>query len=109
MPVPSTKVFKAASASLEVRRFGNLARAEQHHADAIRDSIRYLGGQPILEHNRKVAVPKSAVEADEVCRKIELAVINVYESLIGMVAVIPGVLLMGGLESIRMLLQRLKK
>jgi len=75
--------YKAAAAALPgVRRFANLAKAEQNHADAIAAAIRYLRGTPSMKPTIKVVVPKTVAEADAECRKIELMVIDIYKGLI---------------------------
>lgn len=63
-------------------RFGNLANAEQNHADAVGNMITYLGGTPVYSHDTPIVPPATVAEADETCEQIELTVIAVYKSLI---------------------------
>lgn len=63
-------------------RFGNLALAEQKHANAVANMITFLGGTPVLAHNIPVVVPATVAEADAVCEQVELFVIDVYKRLI---------------------------
>lgn len=72
----------AAKALPGVRRFANLARAEQNHADMVAAMIRALGGQPDLERTRAVETPETLAAADTECRKIENHVIEAYARLI---------------------------
>jgi len=74
--------YLAASKALKVRRYGNLARAEQNHADAIAAAITRLGGTPTLAHDEEVKTPATSAEADAECTKIENTVIEVYAGLI---------------------------
>lgn len=72
----------AAKALPGVRRFSNLARAEQNHANMVAAMIRALGGQPDLERTRAVETPETLAAADTECRKIENHVIEAYARLI---------------------------
>tara|TARA_R110002096_G_scaffold358_18_gene2165 strand:- start:326 stop:1423 length:1098 start_codon:yes stop_codon:yes gene_type:complete len=74
--------YQAASKSLGGRRFGNLSRAEQRHADAIASAIRSLGGKPVLSHGRSIVPAKTMAESERVCRDIEKLVIKEYKGLI---------------------------
>ena len=75
--------YKAASAALDgYRRFANLSRAEENHADAIVAAMKRLGGEPVLRQDRAVTVPESVAAADAECTAIERKVIEVYSGLI---------------------------
>jgi bacterioferritin (cytochrome b1) len=74
--------YLAASKALKVRRYGNLARAEQNHADAIAAAITRLGSTPTVSHDEEVKTPATSAEADAECTKIENTVIEVYTGLI---------------------------
>jgi len=63
-------------------RFGNLAIAEQRHANMVGRLITYLGGTPVYSHNIPFVIPSTVTEADDTCREIELLVIRVYDRLI---------------------------
>lgn len=62
--------------------FGNLAGAEQNHANTVANMITQLGGTPVMSHNIPIVVPASLAEANSTCEEIELLVIRVYKSLI---------------------------
>lgn len=72
----------AARALNGFRRFQNLSRAENNHANAIAYAIGLLGGTPDWVQNQPITPPQSVAEADAHCREIELHVIEVYEGLI---------------------------
>jgi bacterioferritin (cytochrome b1) len=74
--------YQAASKAFGARKFANLSRAEQRHADAIASAIHYLGGKPVLSHSRPIVVPKTAAESERVCQDIEKLVIKEYKGLI---------------------------
>jgi len=75
--------YRSAYESLDgFRRFGNLSRAEQNHADAIAAAIERFGGKPVLSHSQKIIVPDSVAAADAVCTVIEKKVIKIYKGLI---------------------------
>jgi len=62
--------------------FGNLARAEQNHADAVANMIRIVGGTAVMQQNVEIVVPATAADAAAECTAIELYVIEVYAGLI---------------------------
>ena len=75
--------YKAADAALDgPRRFGNLANAEQHHADAVANMITYLGGTPVMTYSTPIVLPADLAKADETCKEVELLVIKIYKDLI---------------------------
>ena len=74
--------YKKAVAGTGIRRFQNLARAEQNHANGIAAAIVYLGGKPVLKHNSKIKVPANWTAADAECQAIEKTVIVLYKGLI---------------------------
>ena len=75
-------VYTSASEANNARRYQNLARAEQRHANAIAAAIRSLGGEPVLEHKQTVGAATTTVAADKTCEEIELHVIKIYAGLI---------------------------
>ncbi|MEN8150345.1 MAG: DUF2202 domain-containing protein [Planctomycetota bacterium] len=75
--------YRAAFDALDgYRRFGNLSRAEQNHADAIQKAIVRLGGKPVNRQTRKIAVPDTVEAADSECEAVEKKVIEIYAGLI---------------------------
>jgi len=75
-------VYTSADGAHNARRYQNLARAEQRHANAIAAAIRSLGGEPVLEHKQTVDAATTMVAADKTCEEIELHVIKIYAGLI---------------------------
>jgi len=75
-------VYTSASGAHNARRYQNLARAEQRHANAIAAAIRSLGGEPVLEHKQTIDAATTTVAADKTCEEIELHVIKIYAGLI---------------------------
>jgi hypothetical protein len=75
--------YQAAARALNgFRRFQNLARAENNHANAIAYAIGTFGGTPNWVQNETITPPATVQEADDHCKGIELHVIDVYEGLI---------------------------
>ena len=75
--------YQAAARALNgFRRYQNLAKAENNHANAIAHAIELLGGTPIWVQNEPIIPPRTIAQADGHCREIELHVIDVYEGLI---------------------------
>ena len=74
--------YAAAARATGMQRHRNLARAEEHHAQAIATAIESLGGQAVREHGRELPDGSDPAQADRVSREIEQRVIEVYTGLI---------------------------
>jgi rubrerythrin len=74
--------YRQAAGRTGFRRFSNFARAEQNHADRIRDAIRFLGGTPAPRPQAARPGPAGSSAAPQHGRELESAAISIYEDLI---------------------------
>ncbi len=74
--------YDAAAKAVGLRRYANLARAEQHHETAIRALITKLGAEPREPKPSAIEPVTDRAQADAHCAAIERKVIELYRSLI---------------------------
>ncbi|MBM4060171.1 MAG: hypothetical protein FJ265_03605 [Planctomycetes bacterium] len=74
--------YRAAAGRFGDRRFANLARAEQHHVDALTRLLRAAGAEPVTSAKHELQLPDSRAEAATAAERIERDVIAAYEVLL---------------------------
>lgn len=77
--------YRAAAQRFEVRRYGNLATAEQHHVDALTAVIVAAGAKPVTDAGVAIEVPTTIAATDARAEELERDMIAIYRELIASV------------------------
>ncbi len=77
--------YRAANARFEDRRFANLARAEQHHIDAMTAVVAAAGAVPATTAGREVKLPETLSATEEAAAALERTMIATYDTLLARV------------------------
>lgn len=77
--------YEAANKRFGGRRFANLARAEQHHIDALSGILTAAGTEPVTAAGREVALPTTLAATEQAAARLEETMIATYDTLLARV------------------------
>lgn len=78
-------LYRAANERFADRRFANLARAEQHHIDAVTAILTAAGTEPVTTSGREIRLPDTLRAAEEAAADQERTMIADYDALLARV------------------------
>ena len=78
----SRDFYRAAAQRFELRRYTNLASAEQRHVDALTAVIAAAGAKPVTEAVDAIEVPATTAVTDARAEQLERDTIEIYRELI---------------------------